>query len=99
MANPSLPGIIADFILTAIESPAAQAEITTLVTTGEGTLRDAVTQILKNAKPSGFLGLIYPALAGSIESYVATLLAAHTPAEIVAFITYEVQLEAKALGG
>mgnify|MGYP001554621143 FL=1 len=99
MANESPVGLIADFVLNVIESPQAQAELTTLATSGEAALKTAITDVLNNAKPTGIVGVVWPALKGSIGAYADSLIAKYTPEQIVAFLTKEAQLEAKALGG
>lgn len=99
MATESVPGIVADFVLNVIESPAVQAELTVLATDGEAALKNAIVNVLKNAKPGGAIGVIYSALEGSIEAYADSMIAKYTPAEIVAFLTNEAKLEAAKLGG
>lgn len=95
----SLPGEIADTLVNVLESAAVQAELLALVTAGSLGIKTLADNAIANVKVGGVLGVVVSALKGTIESEFNAELALYTPAEIVALITKEAQLEAKALGG
>ncbi len=96
---PTLPGEIADALVTVLETPAVQAELTAFVTASEGQLQPAADAIIANASGSGFLGLVINAAKGSVTTELNAELAKLPPTTIVAYITALAQQEAKALGG
>lgn len=99
MATESPIGIVADVLVTALESAPAQATLTELATTGEAALKTGVLNLVNNIKPTGVLALVWDGIKPEFSTAIDATFAKYTPAEIAAFITREAQLEAKALGG
>ena len=95
----SIPGEIADALVSALESSAAQAALTEAVTAGEVSLQGVVDNAINAAKGSGVLGIVIAAAKGSVETEVNAEIASYPPATIVAFLTKLATEEAKALGG
>lgn len=95
----TLPGEIADAIVAGLEEPGVQAEITTLVTSGETSLEGVVTTFINSIKVGGLGALIATPVKAALVTAVTAEVAKYPPATIVAFITKMAQDEAKALGG
>lgn len=95
----SIPGEIADALVTALESPTAQAALVATITAGEAELLQVGDAIISNAKGSGVLGVVIAAGKGSVETEFNAELAKLPPATIAAYLTKLAQDEAKALGG
>jgi hypothetical protein len=96
---PTLPGEIADGLVAALESPAAQAALVTAITAGEVELQSAGDSIIANAKGAGVLGVVIAAGKGSVEAEFNAELAKLPPTAIAAYLTGLAVQEAKALGG
>jgi len=96
----TIQGEIADGLVAAMDSPAAQAYLTTLVTSGEAQVPALIANAIKNSpKASGILGMVLPAIEGGLVSYVTQVLAKYPPAEVVAWLTAMAKDEARNLGG
>lgn len=89
---------VVEFIKQTYE--ADKPAVLALIQRCEGGVEGFIVNGLKNApKPGGLLGSLYPLLEGSLESYVAKLVAAAGPEVVYDFIDRELALEVKALGG
>ena len=95
----SIPGEIADALVAALDSPAAQAELVAAITAGEVPLEAAAKSFVDGLKANGVLGLVLTAVQGSLDTDLAAAFAALPPTTIAAYITKLAQDEAKALGG
>jgi hypothetical protein len=95
----SIPGEIADALVSALQSPSAQAALTTAVEAGEVQIQTLVDNAINNAKGTGILGVFITAAKGSVEAEVNAEIAAYPAAKLVALITAAAVSEAKALGG
>jgi hypothetical protein len=95
----SIPGEIADALVAALQSPSAQAALTSAVEAGEVQVQTIVDNAINNAKGTGILGVVIAAAKGSVETEVNAEIAAYPPAKVVAMITAAAVAEAKALGG
>ena len=95
----SIPGEIADALVSALQSAPAQAELLAAVTAGEVALTGLVDNAINSAKGSGVLGVVIAAAKGSVETEVNAEIASYPPATIAAFLTKLAINEAKALGG
>jgi hypothetical protein len=95
----SIPGEIADALVAALQSPSAQAALTTAVEAGEVQIQTLVDNAINNAKGTGILGVFIAAAKGSVEAEVNAEIAAYPAAKLVALITSAAVAEAKALGG
>lgn len=92
-------GAIADGLVAALESPAAQSALASAIAAGEIELKSIGDNIIANAKGSGILGMVIAAAKGSVEAEFDAELAKFTPTEIAAYITKLAVNEAHALGG
>lgn len=88
-----------DAAITAIQSPQAQTELTTLVTAGESQVVPLLTKALSGLKVGGIAGMILPEIESALESEIAAVVAKYGAAEIVAYLTSAAVGELKALGG
>lgn len=96
----TIQGEIADALVAALSQPAAETAIEGLIATGEVDAEALVSTALKNAKPGGILGVIYPAIEASFEAEVRNIISKYPPSEIVKNVIIPfAQREAKALGG
>jgi hypothetical protein len=96
----SIPGEIADAVVAAIKSPAGQAELLTLATSGETAIETLIVNGIA-ALPSGtgILALVLPTVKSELEAEVKTIVSTYTPAEIVTLLTNLASDEATSLGG
>ncbi len=95
----TFPGEIVDGLVSALESPAVQAELLSAITNGEKWVEAALDTVIANAKVGGVLGVVVAATKGSLEGELNAEFAAFPPATIAAWLTKLAQEEAKALGG
>ena len=95
----SIPGEIADALVSVLQSPAVQAELTAAVTAGEAEILKVADDAINAAKGSGILGVVIAAAKGSVETEFNAELAKLPAAVIVAYITALAVNEAKALRG
>ena len=96
---PTVPGEIADALVTALQSPAAQAALLSAIEAGETTVEGLADTAISNAKGSGFLGVFIAAAKGSVETEFNAEIAKFPATTIAALITTAAVNEAKALGG
>ena len=96
---PTLPGEIADALVTALESPTAQAALVSAITAGEVPLEAAAKAFIDGLKANGVIGIVLTAAKGSLDTELASVFAQFPPTVIAAFITKLATDEAKALGG
>ncbi|MGD0968621.1 MAG: hypothetical protein ABR949_10070 [Candidatus Aquilonibacter sp.] len=86
--------------IAAVQSPEGQADLTALVTAGEGAIVPALTKALSGLpKPGGIAGIVLPAIESAVSSEVTAVVAKYSASDIVAFLTTETVNELKALGG
>lgn len=95
----SVPGEIADALVTALQSPAVQSALESAISSGEVSLQAAIDTVISGATASGALGIVVAASKGTVESEVNAEFAKLTPAVIAAWLTSLAVDEAKKLGG
>lgn len=95
----SLTGQIADALVSALQSPAAQAALTSAIEAGEVSFQTLVDNAINAAKGTGILGVFIAAAKGSVETEFNAEIAAYPASKIAAIITAAAVAEAKALGG
>jgi hypothetical protein len=76
-----------------------KAEVLPIIMTAEGGIENAITQVLANVRPTGIAGIVWPYIKGSLGSYVAQLVAQHTPEELYDLVGAWLSAEAKAQDG
>ena len=96
---PTFPGEIADALVTALESPAAQAALVSAIEAGETTIENLGDEAINAAKGSGFLGMAIAATKGAVETEFNAAIASWPATKVAALITAGAVAEAKALGG
>ncbi|GAC1585147.1 MAG: hypothetical protein NVS3B5_19610 [Sphingomicrobium sp.] len=71
------------------------------ITQVEGSLDAAIVKALETApRPNGLLGLVFPQIEGSLESYATQLIAQHgAPTVLFALLDSSAHRSAKSLGG
>ena len=95
----SVPGEIADAIVTALSSPAVETTVEATVAAGEVPLQTLIDTTIANIKGTGILGLVITAGKGTVEAEINAEFAKLPPATIVAFLLSLAKTEAKNLGG
>jgi hypothetical protein len=95
----SIPGAIADALVEALESPAAQSALESAIAAGEVQLQKIGDQVIANAKGTGALGIVIAAGKGAVEAGFDAELAKLDPKTVAAELIALAQREAKALGG
>lgn len=94
----SFAATIADMMTATFE--ADKTQVISLITQGEGDLKTALTNAIKNLpKPSGLLGVVFPMIEKSAETYADALLAQYGPDVIFALLDNEIKAFTKNLGG
>ena len=97
MAN--LPGEIADALVSALETPAAQAALVAAIAAGEIPLQAITIKFIESLKGNGIVGLVINALKGTIETEINAAFAAYPPETIAKLLTQLAVNEAKTLHG
>jgi hypothetical protein len=95
----TLPGEIADALVSALGTQTAQDALVAAITAGEVPLEGIIDSAINAAKGSGILGVIIAASKGTVEAEVNAEFAKLPPTVIAAYLTKLAQEEAKALGG
>lgn len=95
----SIPGEIADALVSLLDSPAAQTALVNAIESGEVPLETALEGFVNNLKANGALGLVLSATKGSIDAEIVALFKQLPATTIAAFLTNAAKNEAKALGG
>ena len=95
----SIPGEVADTLVSVLESAPVQAALTSAISNGELTIQTVADAAINNAKGSGVLGLVIAAGKGAVETEFNAELASLPAATLLAIVTKAAQAEAKNLGG
>jgi hypothetical protein len=95
----SIPGEIADALVTVLQSAAVQAELSAAVTAGETDLIKVADNAINAASGTGILGVVIAAAKGTVETEFNAEIAKLPAAVIVAYVTALAVAEAKNLGG
>ena len=82
-----------------LESPTVQTTVAGVIGSAETQGVNLVDSIINNAKVGGLLGSIFPALKGSAEAEINTLVASLPPAAIAELATKAVESEFVAILG
>lgn len=91
-------GPLADYLVNELE--ANKAEVLKLIADSEGSAEAALIKSLKALPhPGGLLGIVFPTIEGSIETYAKTLVDKYGPDVVFAFLLAEARIFAKQLGG
>jgi hypothetical protein len=96
---PSIPGEIADALVSLIEAPTVQTELVAAITAGEVAVENGAEAFVNGLKANGALGLVLSATKGSIDAEIVALFKQLPATTIAAFLTAAAVKEAKALGG
>lgn len=95
----TIPGEIADALVTTLETPAVQSTLVAAITAGEVPLEGVLDSAIHAATGGGMLGLVITAAKGTVETEINAEFAKLPPTVIAAYLTKLAQNEAKALGG
>lgn len=95
----SIQGEVADALVSALKSPAAQASLVAAISSGEVEGELIVDAAINGLKAGGVIGLVLAATKGSIEAELHTLIASYPPDKLAALLTALAVQEAKTLGG